>query len=92
MSQTPETRNLEHDVTIVKSPQEPPLSTLRLNTLWSKTRTRLQRHRDDKNKLVRLSLSWKFGDIDFSKMHVSLEKCDRRSWLERETTRSTQLS
>ena len=50
------------------------------------------RHRGDKNKLVRLSLSWKFGDIDFSKMHVSLEKSDRWSWLEREMTRSTQLS
>ena len=44
-----------------------------------------------KNKLVRLSLSWKFGDIDFSKMHVSFEKSDRWSWLERETTKSTQL-
>ena len=32
----------------------------------------VERHRGDKNKLVR-----KFGDIDFSKMHVSLEKSDR---------------
>ena len=32
------------------------------------------------------------GDIDFSKMHVSLEKSDRWSWLELETTRSTQQS
>ena len=54
--------------------------------------TPLKRHRGDKNKLVRLSLSWKFGDIDFSKMHVSLEKSDRWSWLELETTRSTQQS
>ena len=74
MSETPETRNLEHDVTIIKSPLETPLSTLRLNTRWSKTRTRLQRHRGDKTKLVRLSLSWKFGDLDFSKLHVSREE------------------
>ena len=33
-----------------------------------------------------------FGDIDFSKMHVSLQKSDRWSWLELETTRSTQQS
>ena len=55
MSETPETRHLERGVTVVKSPLETPLSTLRLNTRWSKTRTRLQRHRGDKNKLVRLS-------------------------------------
>ena len=83
---------LEYDVTIIEPPLETPLSTLRLNTIWSKTKTRSQRHRGDKNKLVRLSLSWKFGDIDFSKMHVSLEKSDRWSWLELETTRSTQQS
>ena len=58
---------------------------------WPKTRTRLQRHRGDNNSLVRLSFSSKFGDIDLSKMHVSLDKSDRWSWLERETTRSTQL-
>ena len=38
-------------------------------------------------KLVRLSLSWKFGDIDFSKMHVSHEKSDR--WCLAGTNRDT---
>ena len=42
--------------------------------------------------MVRLSLSWKSGDIDFSKMHISLQKSDRWSWLELETTRRTQQS
>ena len=87
-----EMRIVEYDVTIIKSPLETPLSTLKLSTRWSKTKTRLYRHRGDKNKLVRLSLSWKFGNIDFSKMHISLEKSDRWSWLEPETTRSTQQS
>ena len=53
-----------------------------LNTKWSKTRTLSPRHRGDKNRPVRLSSSWKFGDTVFSKMHVSHEKSDRWSWLE----------
>ena len=41
MSGTPEAGNLEHDVEITKSPLETPLSTLRLNAMWSKMKTRL---------------------------------------------------
>ena len=74
MSETPETRKLEHDAAITKPPLEIPLSTRMLNTKWSKTRTLSQRHRGDKNKPVRLSSSWKGGDTAFSKMHVSHKK------------------
>ena len=74
MSGTPEMRNLEYDVTIIEPTLETPLSALRLNTKGRRRRYVYRGTRGDKNKLVRLSLSWKFGDIDFSKMHVSLSR------------------
>ena len=85
MSETPETRKLEHDAAITKPPLEIPLSTRMLNTKWSKTRTLSQRHRGDKNKPVRLSSSWKGGDTAFSKMHVSHKKkaTDGPGWKEK---------
>ena len=36
-----EVRNLEYDVTTIEPPLSTPLSALRLNTKWSKTKTRL---------------------------------------------------
>ena len=51
----------EHDAAVTQSPLEIPLSTRMLNRTCSKTRTLSQRHLGDKNKLVRLSWSWKFG-------------------------------
>ena len=76
-------RKLEHDVAVIKSPLEIHLSI-------RDGRRCGHFHRGNKNRPVRQSSGWKFGDTAFSKMHVSHEKRDRWSWLERETTRSTQ--
>ena len=41
VSETPEVRNLEYDVMTIEPPLSTLLSALRLNTKWSKTKTRL---------------------------------------------------
>ena len=86
MSGTPEARNLEHDVNDhqVTSGNSSVYSEAVYEVVEDED-TFVEAPWRQENKLVRLSLSWKFGDIDFSKMHVSLSRreTDGLGWNEK---------
>ena len=71
MSELLKTIKKEHVAELTKPSLETARSTRALNTKWSKTWIRSQKHHGDRNKLARHSSNWRFGDTAFYKMFVA---------------------
>ena len=93
MSETPEVRNLEYDVTTIEPPLSTPLSALRLNMKWSKDEDAFVEAPWRPEQTGQTFFELEIGGYRLlQNARLSLKNSDRWSWLELETTRSTQLS